>query len=368
MNKPSNNPRIAIVGLGNCASTLVQGLSYYRRGGQTVGLMHPHIGGMAVGDIEIACAFDVDSRKIGRRVAQAIFATPNNSHVFEPQPEDGGAVVHAGPLMDGVADHLRDAHNPQHVAVDAAANGTEVRHVVEILKSTRANMLVNYLPVGSQRATELYAEACLFAGIGMVNCIPVFIASNAGWAEKFATAGLPLVGDDVKSQFGATIVHRQLMLIAQQRGITVDTSYQLNVGGNNDFQNMLERGRLASKKTSKTEAVTSQVRGGMKAENIHIGPSDYIPFLHDNKVCYIRINGRGFGGLPMELDLKLSVEDSPNSAGIVVDAVRCAWLAQNRGQGGVLKPICAALMKHPPEQMTDQDAATEMDAWIGTAR
>ncbi len=367
MNKSSTNPRIAIVGLGNCASTLVQGLSYYRRSGQTVGLMHPHIGGVEVGDIEIACAFDVDSRKIGQRVAHAIFAAPNNSRIFESEPEDSGALVHAGPLSDGVADHLRNEHNPQHVAVAASATTGTLAQVVDILTASRANVLVNYLPVGSQQATELYAEACLLAGIGMVNCIPVFIASQSTWAQRFAHAGLPLVGDDVKSQFGATIVHRQLMMIAQQRGITVDTSYQLNVGGNNDFQNMLERGRLVSKKTSKTEAVTSQVRGGMKAENIHIGPSDYVPFLHDNKVCYIRMNARGFGGLPMELDLKLSVEDSPNSAGIVVDAVRCAWLAQNRGEGGVLKPICAALMKHPPEQMTDQDAAAEMDAWISAA-
>lgn len=370
MNKPSTKqltvqPRIAIVGLGNCASTLVQGLTYYRRSGDTVGLMHVDIGGMAVGDIGIACAFDVDGRKIGRRVAEAIFAKPNNSRIFERQPEDGGALVYAGPVADGVADHLRDEHNAQHVQVDAAATGAgSVEKVVDILKNTGANVLVNYLPVGSQRATELYAEACLQAGIGMVNCIPVFIASQPTWAERFARAGLPLVGDDVKSQFGATIVHRQLMMVAQQRGITVDTSYQLNVGGNNDFQNMLERGRLVSKKTSKTEAVTSQVRGGMKAENIHIGPSDYVPFLHDNKICYIRMNARGFGGLPMELDLKLSVEDSPNSAGIVVDAVRCAWLAQQRQQGGVLSMVSAVLMKHPPEQMADQDAAAGMDTWI----
>ncbi len=362
--KTVTKPRIAIVGLGNCASTLVQGLSFYRRTGETVGLMHPDIGGWGAGDIEIACAFDVDSRKIGRRVGEAIFATPNNSRIFEPHPDDGGALVYPGPVVDGVAEHLRDAKNPQHVAVSAATDGATLAQVLETLARTNANVLVNYLPVGSQRATEFYAEACLLAGIGMVNCIPVFIASNPHWAEKFARTGLPLVGDDIKSQFGATIVHRQLMMVAQQRGITVDTSYQLNVGGNNDFQNMLERSRLVSKKVSKTEAVTSQVRGGMKEQNIHIGPSDYIPFLHDNKVCYIRMNARGFGGLPMELDLKLSVEDSPNSAGIVVDAVRCVCLAKSRNQGGVINPVSAALMKHPPEQMTDQEAAAEMDAWI----
>ena len=359
-------PRIAIVGLGNCASTLVQGLTFYRRTRETIGLMHPLIAGLAVGDIQIACAFEVDSRKIGRPVREAIFAKPNNSRIFEPHPEDNDAKVYPGPLADGVAAHLRDTQNSQHVDVHSAAGNTPLEHVVDILKSTNATVLVNYLPVGSQQATELYAHACIAAGIGMVNCIPVFIASNPVWADKFAAAGLPLIGDDVKSQFGATIVHRQLMTIAQDRGIHVDTSYQLNVGGNNDFQNMLERGRLASKKTSKTEAVTSLVKGGMADDSIHIGPSDYVPFLHDNKICYIRINARGFGGLPMELDLKLSVEDSPNSAGIVVDAVRCAHLAAQRRQGGVLSPVSAALMKHPPRQMPDSDAAAAMEAWINT--
>ncbi len=363
-NEQSSTPRIAIVGLGNCASTLVQGLTFYRRTQETIGLMHPLIAGLAVGDIQIACAFDVDQRKIGRPVAEAIFARPNNSRIFEPHPEDHGALVYPGILADGVADHLRDTQNSQHVAVDSAASHTPLDQVIQILKSTGATVLVNYLPVGAQQATELYAQACLTAGIGMINCIPVFIASNPAWADKFADAGLPLIGDDVKSQFGATIVHRQLMSIAQQRGMQVDTSYQLNVGGNNDFQNMLERGRLASKKTSKTEAVTSMVKGGIPPDAIHIGPSDYVPFLYDNKICYIRINARGFGGLPVELDLKLSVEDSPNSAGIVVDAVRCAHLAARRRQGGVLTAISAALMKHPPQQMPDLEAAAAMEVWL----
>jgi myo-inositol-1-phosphate synthase len=223
---------------------------------------------------------------------------------------------------------------------------------------------VNYLPVGSQKATELYAQACLDAHLAMVNCIPAFIASDNTWARRFAAANLPLIGDDVKSQFGATIVHRQLMALAESRGFTIDSSYQLNVGGNTDFLNMLERSRLGSKKVSKTEAVNSQLKTALDSEHIHIGPSDYIPFLADNKVCYVRMNVRGFGGLPMELDLKLSVDDSPNSAGVVVDAVRCATLALSCGIGGVLQDVSAALMKRPPVQRPDSLAAAEMDQWI----
>jgi myo-inositol-1-phosphate synthase len=246
------------------------------------------------------------------------------------------------------------------VAEEARQNLKE--YVVRMLKETGATVLVNYLPVGSQKATEMYAEACLEAGVGMVNCIPVFIASDAGWARRFAEKGLPLVGDDVKSQFGATVTHRVLMKLAQQRGMAIDSSYQLNVGGNADFLNMLERGRLGSKKTSKTEAVTSQVP--LDAEHIHIGPSDYVPFLGDNKVCYVRMNMRGFGGLPMELDMKLSVEDSPNSAGVVVDAVRCAEIARRAGVGGVLEGVSAALMKRPLKQMEEGEAAAAMEGWV----
>ncbi len=356
--------RIAIVGLGNCASTLVQGIGYYRSSGDATGLMHPVLAGWQVGDITIACAFDVDERKIGQRVGRAIFAKPNNSRVFFSDPQDDGAVVHAGPIGDGAAGHLAGFDASQRLEPSAKSRSVGLGDVVRILRQTESQVLVNYLPVGSQQATELYAQACLEAGVAMVNCIPVFIASDAAWAGRFAAAGLPIIGDDVKSQFGATIVHRQLMSLAEQRGIHIDSSYQLNVGGNADFLNMLERGRLASKKVSKTEAVNSQLRSALDDKHIHIGPSDYIAFLADNKVCYVRINGRGFGGLPLELDLKLSVEDSPNSAGIVVDAVRCAALARRRGIGGPLGAVSAALMKHPPEQMTDQAAASAMERWI----
>jgi myo-inositol-1-phosphate synthase len=326
--------------------------------------MRPEIGGLTVGDIHFACAFDVDARKVGRPLAEAIFAPPNCARVFCDTPDDDGARVFAGPLGDGVAAHLQAFDERQRAVVGGGAEAATLADVVRVLKETRATVLVNYLPVGSEKATAVYAEACLQAGIGMVNCIPVFIASADGgaWAKRFAAARLPLVGDDVKSQFGATVTHRMLMKLAEERGMTVDSSYQLNVGGNTDFLNMLERSRLTSKKTSKTEAVTSQVP--MDADRIHIGPSDYIPFLGDNKVCHVRMNLRGFGGLPMELDMKLSVEDSPNSAGVVVDAVRCVALARRAGVGGVLHEVSAALMKRPAVQMADDAAAAAMDAWI----
>jgi myo-inositol-1-phosphate synthase len=360
--------RVAIAGVGNCASTLVQGVSYYRKNPrEAAGLIHHDVAGLKVGDIHFACAFDVDSRKIGRRLKDAVFAAPNNSQVFFRKPEDDGAKVFAGPVADGVAAHLVKFDKARRTDVASKAATASRQSVVKALKQTGATILVNYLPVGSQKGTELYAHACLEAGVAMVNCIPVFIASEDSgiWARRFSDAGLPIVGDDVKSQFGATITHRVLMKLAQSRGMKIDASYQLNVGGNMDFLNMLERGRLKSKKRSKTEAVTSQVP--MEDENIHIGPSDYIPFLTDKKVCYVRMNMRGFANLPMELDMKLMVEDSPNSAGVVVDAVRCLALARREKIAGPLHEVCAALMKRPPQQMTDEEAAAAMDAWIERA-
>jgi len=361
--------RIAIVGLGNCASTLLQGLTYYRRGAEPVGLMRPDIGGMAVGDIHIACAFDVDARKVGRRVRDAIFALHNNSRTFCRDPEDDGAMVFPGPVGDGLASHLGEFAENRRAVKASAANTATPAEVVRILKKTGATMLLNYLPVGSQKASEMYAQCCLDAGIGMVNCIPVFIASTPAWAAKFKRARLPIIGDDVKSQFGATITHRVLMALAEKRGIAIDSSYQLNFGGNTDFLNMLGKDRLASKKISKTESVTSNVHGKKMDDcNIHIGPSDYVAFLNDQKVCYVRMNLRGFGGLPMELDMKLQVEDSPNSAGVVVDAVRCIALAQKAGIGGPIEAVSAFLMKHPPKQMEDDVAQARMDAWIAARR
>lgn len=362
----SSEIRLAIVGLGNCASTLVQGLSHYRRHpDDTTGLMRPKVANLAVGDIHLACAFDVDARKIGRPVAEAIFAPPNNSRIFCRDPEDDGAKVYAGPVSDGLASHLGEFGEDRRAVLDSQPRRTTPAEVVKILKESGATVLVNYLPVGSQQATEMYAQCCLEAGLAMLNCIPVFIASNPEWAQKFQNAGLPIIGDDIKSQFGATITHRVLMALAEKRGITIDTSYQLNVGGNTDFLNMLEKGRLASKKISKTEAVTSQVhQKQMDQTNIHIGPSDYVAFLNDNKVCYLRMNLRGFGGLPMELDMKLSVEDSPNSAGVVVDAVRCLALARRHHLGGPIAAASAFLMKHPARQMEDDAAREAMDRWI----
>ena len=361
-------PRLAIVGVGNCASSLVQGLTWYRRTGSTIGLMHPEIGGLTVGDISLACAFDVDERKIGKPLAQAIFAPPNNARVFCNDPEDHGARVFAGPIGDGVAGHLQAFDEGHRVAASTDANTVTLADVIKVLRDTGANVLVNYLPVGSQKATELYAQACLDAHIAMVNCIPAFIASDPTLAGRFSKARIPVIGDDIKSQFGATIVHRQLMALAESRGFTIDSSYQLNVGGNTDFLNMLERSRLGSKKVSKTQAVNSQLKLALDSDHIHIGPSDYIPFLADNKVCYIRMNVRGFGGLPMELDLKLSVDDSPNSAGIVVDAVRCAAMALSHEIGGALEDVSSALMKHPPVQHPDAQAAQAMDRWIDERR
>ncbi len=363
--------RAAIVGVGNCASTLVQGVSFYRRNPElSVGLMHPEIAGLAVGDIHFACAFDVDARKIGQPLSKAIFSPPNNSRLICGDPDDDGAKVFAGPVADGVAGHLEKFAAGQRAVVSAETGAATLETVVATLKETRATVLVNYLPVGSQQASELYARACLEAKIAMLNCIPVFIASDVspgGWGERFRKAGLPIIGDDIKSQFGATITHRVLMKLALDRGMAIDSSYQLNVGGNTDFLNMLERSRLSSKKTSKTEAVTSQVP--MDEKSIHIGPSDYIPFLGDNKICYVRMNMRGFGNLPMELDMKLSVEDSPNSAGIVVDGLRCLALAQKHGIAGALEAVSAALMKRPPRQMADDVAAAGMEKWIeGVAR
>ncbi len=354
--------RLAIVGVGNCASTLIQGVSYYRQSHETVGLMHEQIGDLGVSDIHFACAFDVDRRKIGRRLKDAIFARPNNSARFCKKIDDDGAKVFAGPVADGLAAHLEQFDENRRAVLDEQSRSVSLAQVVKTLKQSGATILVNYLPVGSQKGTELYATACLEAGVAMVNCIPVFIASEKRWATKFKQAGLPIVGDDIKSQFGATITHRVLMKLAQRRGFKIDSSYQLNVGGNTDFLNMLEKSRLSSKKVSKTEAVTSQVP--MEAGNIHIGPSDYVPLLGDKKVCYVRMNMRGFGGLPMELDMKLQVEDSPNSAGVVVDAVRCAALARRAGIGGALAEVSAALMKRPIRQMIDDDAADAMDAWI----
>lgn len=352
--------KIAIVGVGNCASSLVQGISYYKKTSATekiVGLMHTLIGGYAVSDIEVVAAFDVNETKVGKDLSVAIFASPNNTTVFAKVPKTG-VIVQNVKVMDGIGEYLKDVIHP---------SNSKVADPSQILKQSGAQVLVNFLPVGSQQATEYWANICLQAKVAMINCIPVFIASNASWAKKFADAGIPIIGDDIKSQVGATIVHRTLANLFLDRGMPIDKTYQLNVGGNTDFQNMLERNRLASKKLSKTRSVTSQLElagDSIDSHNVYIGPSDYVEFLHDNKVAFIRIESRHFGNVPMNLELRLSVEDSPNSAGIVVDAIRLAKLALENGLNGSLIEPSSFLMKSPPKQFTDNQAKHLVEEYI----
>jgi myo-inositol-1-phosphate synthase len=344
--------RIAIVGVGNCASALVQGLHYYVEADpsdRVPGLMHVKLGPYHVGDVEVVAAFDVDAKKVGKDVSEAIFTEPNNTIRFaDVAPMD--VQVLRGPTLDGLGKYYREVitESPE-TPVDVAAE----------LRDAGVDVVVSYLPVGSEEAAKHYAQAALEAGCGFVNCMPVFISSNPEWARRFADAGLPIVGDDIKSQVGATIVHRVLAKLFEDRGVQLDRTYQLNFGGNMDFMNMLERERLTSKKISKTQSVQSQLREQLPKENIHIGPSDHVPWLLDRKWAQIRLEGTEFGDVPMSVELKLEVWDSPNSAGIVIDAVRCAKLAMDRGVAGPLIGPSAYFMKSPPVQFSD-DAAREM--------
>lgn len=349
--------RVGIVGVGNCASSLVQGLSHYRGAGgnePVPGLMHPEIGGYRIADIALASAFDIGAGKVGRDVAEAIAAPPNNTHRFA-EVAATGVTVKRGPTLDGLGRFLRDEIvESEAPPVDVAAE----------LSASRTEVLVSYLPVGSRRATEFYAEQALAAGCAFVNCIPVFIASDPAWRRRFEQHGLPLIGDDVKSQVGATIVHRVLTNLFGERGVRLDRTYQLNFGGNADFLNMLERDRLESKKISKTQAVTSQLAVPLDPGSVHIGPADHVPWLTDRKFAHIRMEGSGFGGLPLTIELKLEVWDSPNSAGVVVDAIRCARLALDRGIGGALTGPCSYLMKSPPQQFTDDEARRRIERFV----
>ena len=345
----SSKVRVGIVGVGNCASSFVQGLSYYRdaKGNEPVpGLMNVELGGYHIGDIEIASAFDVNALKVGRDISEAVFAEPNNTQRFASVPKSG-IVVNRGRTLDGLGKYLRDE-------IDESPE--DEANVTKILRQSGTDVLVSYLPVGSQKATEWYAERALEAGCAFVNCIPVFIASNPEWRRRFEERGLPIVGDDIKSQVGATIVHRVLANLFRERGVRLDRTYQLNFGGNTDFQNMLERERLESKKISKTQAVSSQLDIPLPAGDIHVGPSDHVPWLTDRKWAYIRMEGTTFGGVPLNVELKLEVWDSPNSAGIVIDAVRCAKLAMDRKIGGALTGPSSYFMKSPPQQFTDNEA------------
>jgi myo-inositol-1-phosphate synthase len=348
--------------VGNCASSLLQGLEFYRTRDpqETAGLLRPEIGGYRVDDVQAVAAFDIDQRKVGRPLEEAILAPPNCTAVFQEKLRPGGTHVQMGPVLDGVATHM--ASYPADRAFRVAQ--APPVDVARALSDAGAEVLVCYLPVGSENAVRHYAQACLEAGVAMVNCVPVFIASDPVWAEEFRRRGLPLVGDDIKSQLGATIVHRALARLLSDRGVKLDRTYQLNTGGNTDFLNMLEQERLHSKRHSKTESVQSQLDVRLDPDCIHIGPSDYVAWQRDNKVCFIRMEWRGFGEVPMNLELRLSVEDSPNSAGVAIDAIRCAKLGLDRKLGGPLREISAFCMKHPPEQMRDIDAQRAVEAFI----
>ncbi|QTL02128.1 inositol-3-phosphate synthase [Aquabacter sp. L1I39] len=352
--------RVALVGVGNCASSLVQGLVHYRTasaGASIPGLMTADLGGYEVGDIEICAAFDVSAAKVGRDVSAAIHAPPNNTHVFADVPPLG-VTVSRGPTLDGIGRYMTD------LIKEAPEPPCNVAHV---LRESGADVMVCYLPVGSERAAEWYMEQALEAGCGVVNCLPVFIASRPEWRARFEARGLPIIGDDIKSQVGATIVHRMLATLFSERGVRLDRTYQLNVGGNADFQNMLERDRLASKKISKTQAVTSQCPQPLPEGDVHVGPSDYVPWLTDRKIAFIRLEGTAFGGVPLSAEVKLEVWDSPNSAGIVIDAVRCVKLALDRGIGGALVGPSSYFMKSPPEQFTDAEARERTQRFIAGA-
>ena len=357
----SGSLRVGIVGVGNCASSFVQGLTYYRdaRSNEPVpGLMNVELGGYHVSDIAIASAFDINAKKVGRDVSDAIWAAPNNTVRFS-EVAPTGVTVERGPTFDGLGRYMRD---------EIEESDLPVCNVAETLDRTKTEVLVSYLPVGSEQATRFYAEQALEAGCAFVNCIPVFIASDPEWRKRFEAKRLPIIGDDIKSQVGATIVHRMLANLFRERGVRLDRTYQLNFGGNSDFQNMLERERLESKKISKTQAVTSQLDIPLPASDVHVGPSDFVPWLTDRKWAHIRLEGTTFGGVPLNVELKLEVWDSPNSAGIVIDAVRCAKIGLDRGIGGALIGPSSYFMKSPPQQFTDHEARELAQAFVeGTA-
>ena len=352
---------VAIVGVGNCASSLVQGVRYYQNanpGDRIPGLMHVDLGGYHIRDINFVAAFDIDANKVGKDLSEAIFTQPNNTYKFCDVPRLGVS-VERGMTHDGLGKYLSQT-------ITKAGGATA--DIVRILKERNAHVVINYLPVGSEEATKWYVEQALAAGCGFVNCIPVFIARDKAyeghWSRRFEEAGLPIIGDDIKSQVGATIVHRVLTRLFRDRGVQVDRTYQLNFGGNTDFLNMLERERLESKKISKTQSVTSQLDYELPDDDVHVGPSDYVPWLTDRKWCYIRMEGTTFGDVPLNVELKLEVWDSPNSAGVVIDAVRCCKLALDRGIGGVLTAPASYFMKSPPFQYTDTEARLRLEAFI----
>lgn len=362
--------KIAIAGVGNCASALIQGIEYYRQknANDSCGFMHWDLGGYHPGDIETVVAFDIDKRKVGKDLSEAIFQLPNCTKPIYPEMPRKGVTVRMGRILDGFADHMKN-YDERYTFALADQDEAQETDIVRALKESEADMLLNYLPVGSEQGSKFYAECAIKAGVGFINCVPVFIASDPDWGRRFAEKNIPLIGDDIKSQLGATIVHRVLSNLFCNRGVKLERTYQLNTGGNTDFLNMLDRKRLISKKKSKTEAVQSQLgKARLSEENIHIGPSDWVAWQKDNKVCFIRMEGNLFGNIPMNLELRLSVEDSPNSGGVVIDAIRCCKLARNRSNGGVLYSPAAFFMKHPPQQFTDAEAYRRTEEFINGER
>ena len=361
--------KIAIVGIGNCASSLIQGIEYYKheKSEDCIGLMHWSIGGYGPSDIDVVAGFDVDLRKVGKDISEAIFEKPNCTTVFCENVPKSGVRVNMGTTLDGVAAHMADYKADRSFLPSDEPEATRAE-IVDILKDSGAEVLVSYLPVGSEEAARYYAECALEAGCALVNCMPVFIVSDPAFSDRFKAAGLPMVGDDIKAQLGATITHRTLTDLFSKRGVKLERTYQLNTGGNTDFLNMLNRDRLASKKKSKTEAVQSVAAVRLADDDIHVGPSDYVPWQNDNKVCFLRMEGKLFGDVAMNLELRLSVEDSPNSAGVSIDAIRCAKIALDRGIGGILYSPSSYFMKHPPQQYTDDEAHRMMEAFIAGER
>lgn len=357
--------KIAIIGIGNCSSSLIQGLSYYadKKSEETIGLMHWNIGGYTPADIEVVAAYDIDQRKVNQNLNQAIFAKPNCTKVFYRDIHETPVKVKMGRILDGLATHMKE-YDHDRIFIPSPEPEADRESVVNTLVESGAEIVLNYLPVGSEQAVKFYTECALEANTAFINNMPVFIASSPEWAQKFETRGLPIIGDDIKSQIGATIIHRTLADLFAKRGVKLERTYQLNTGGNTDFLNMIDQSRLRDKRISKTDAVKSVINRPIESHNIHIGPSDYIPWLEDNKLCFLRMEGKIFGNIPMNLELRLSVEDSPNSSGVVIDAIRCCKLALDRKQGGVLHAPSAFFMKHPPKQYPDDKAYQMLENFI----
>ncbi len=362
--------RIAIAGVGNCSSSLIQGIEYYRNkeDKEHIGLMHYELGGYKPQDIEIVAAFDIDKRKVNKDISEAIFQQPNCTKDIYREVPKTGVKAHMGKVLDGIAGHMKN-YDKKYTFLQSDEKESDKEDIVSILKDSNADMLLNYLPVGSENGVKFYADCAVEANVGLINNMPVFIASNSEWAKRFEERNLPIIGDDIKSQIGATIIHRVLIDIFRKRGVKLERTYQLNTGGNTDFLNMLDQNRLKSKRESKTEAVQSQLlENRLDEEDIHIGPSDWVAWQKDNKVSFIRMEGKIFGSIPMNLELRLSVEDSPNSAGVVIDAIRCCKLALDRGKGGILYSPSSYFMKHPPTQLTDSEAYKRTEEFISGDR